>query len=99
MNGDIYLNIDTIVLHGLDHIDGHALEIAIRQVLEEQLSSHPNLHSTELARVQTDITLAPAHGAEQLGKSLGDSICDIITTSEGRTLSNKKTPQGGRHNA
>ncbi|MCP4042002.1 MAG: hypothetical protein GY731_08610 [Gammaproteobacteria bacterium] len=99
MNGDIYLNIDTITLRGLDHIDRHALKVALQQVLREQLSSNPNLRNTGLAQVQTDITLPPAYGAEQFGQILGDSICDVITTNEDRTLSTKKTQQGGGHNA
>ena len=98
MSGDIFLNIDTIVLRGLNHIDCHALAEALQQALIEQLSSNSTLTATDLSRVRTNITL-PGHVSEtQLGQTLAQSLSGIITNNEGISSSaQKQTPGGQRH--
>ena len=98
MSGDIFLNIDTIVLRGMDHVDRHALTEALQQALVEQLSSNPTLTTGDLTRVRTNIILPTVFGAEQLGQSLGQSLSGIISNNE-VTGSKQKTKPGGRHNA
>ena len=99
MSGDIFLNIDTIVLRGMDHVDRHALTEALQQALVEQLSSNPTLTTGDLTRVRTNITLPPNFGAGQLGRSLGQSLSGIISNHEAKASSGQKTTPGGRHNA
>ncbi len=99
MKTTINLNIERIVLHGLDQIDRQALSEALQQALVEQLSSHPTLSSTNLSRVRTKITLPRDVGAEQLGQALGQSINNIIAPNKGAILSGQKTKLGGRHDA
>ncbi len=95
MSGDIFLNIDTIVLRGLNHVDRHALTEALQQALIEQLSSNPTLTDTDISRVRTNITLPTAFGAEQLGRTLGQSLSDVISNNEGSINSVHETKLGG----
>ncbi len=99
MSGDIFLNIDTIVLRGLNHVDRQALTEALQQALIEQLSSNPTLTDTNLSRVRTNITLPTAFGAEQLGQMLGQSLSGIVSRNEDLTNSTHNTKQGGRSHA
>ncbi len=95
MSGDIFLNIDTIVLHGLSHVNRHVLVEALQQALVEQLSLNQGLSATDLARARTNITLPNAFGAEQLGRTLGQSLSDVISNNEGSINSVHETKLGG----
>ncbi len=94
MSGDIFLNIDTIVLRGLHGIDRHAFNEALQQALVEQLSTNHGLRAIDLSRVRTDITLPNGFGAEQLGNNLSQSLGSIISDNGAKTGSSHKTIQG-----
>ena len=96
MSSDIFLNIDTIVLRGLNHIDRHALAEALQQALVEQFSLNQTLTATDLSQVRINITLPTAFGAEQLGQSLAQTLGNIILNNEGTTNSVHETTQGER---
>lgn len=98
MSGDIFLNIDTIVLRDLAYVDRHTLTEALQQALVEQLSSNPTLSAADLSRVQTNITL-PGHVSEtQLGQALAQSLSGIITNNKSMSSpTQKQTPGGKRH--
>ncbi len=96
MSGDIILNIDRIVLHGLDHVDGQTLATALQQALAEQLSSSPVRSPAEMARVRTRITLPEAVSAEQLGRTLGQSLHGVISDSAGKPAQDFASKRGGR---
>lgn len=96
MSHDIFLNIDTIVLRGLAHVDRHILAEALQQALVEQLSSNPTLTTADLSRVQTNITL-PGHVSEtQLGQALAQSLSGIITNSNSISSPTQKQTSGGK---
>ena len=97
MSGDIFLNIDTIVLRGLNHIDRYALAEAVQQALLEQLSLHPTLTAADLSRVRTNITLPNNCGSEQLGMALGQSLSKVITNNNTTHNSAANPLQGGQH--
>ena len=94
MSGDIFLNIDTIVLHGLHQLDRHALAEALQQTLMKQLSSKQELINTDLTRARTNITLPNNFDAEQLGQALGQSLSDIINNNETTASPGLKTTSG-----
>lgn len=93
MSGDIFLNIDTIVLRGLHRVDRHALAEAVKQALQEQLSSGADLTAADLSRVKTNITLPSNFGTEHLGQALGQSLSGIISN----TTEPQQTQGGKRH--
>ncbi|MCP4047404.1 MAG: hypothetical protein GY732_15615 [Gammaproteobacteria bacterium] len=99
MSGDIFLNIDTIVLRGLHHIDRHALETALRRVLQEQLSSNREFHATDLNRMRTKVTLPVTFTAEQLGQTLGQSLIDTFSQHEETENSDGATQRVGENDA
>ncbi len=99
MSRDIFLNIDTIVLRGFNHVDRHALAEALQQALAEQLSSNHELSATDLTRVRTNITLPASFGTEQLGQTLGQGLSGIITSNETTAQSDHVIKPGGRRNA
>lgn len=99
MSGDIILNIDRIVLHGLDHVDGQTLTTALQQALAEQLSSSPVNSSAEMARVQTRITLPEAFSAEQLGRTLAQCLHGVISDAAGKPAQGLASKRGGRPDA
>ena len=99
MSGDIILNIDRIVLHGLDHVDDQTLATALRQALAEQLSSSPDSGPASMARVQTQITLPEVFSAEQLGRTLAQSLHGVISDSAGKPEQDLASKRGGRPDA
>lgn len=99
MSRDIYLNIDTIVLRGLDHIDRHDLAKVLQQALNEHFSSNQDLRSLDLLQVRTNITLPTTIGAEQLWQNLAESLVGVIVGNEGTANKAQTTEKGGRHNA
>ena len=99
MSRNIFLNIDTIVLRGFNHVDRHALAEALQQALVEQLSSNQELSATDLKRVRTNITLPTSFGAEQLGQTLGKSLSGIVVNNVSATNSADKLIQKGQCDA
>ncbi len=99
MSRNIYLNIDTIVLRGFNHVDRHALAEALQQALVEQLSLNQELSATDLTRVRTNITLPTSFGTKQLGQTLGKSLSGIVVNNESATNSAHEIKQRGRRNA
>ena len=97
MSGDIFLNIDTIVLRGLQQIDRHALAEALQHALKEQLVPHQTFTAADLSRVRTSITLPGDCGSEQLGQHLARHLGSIVTNNSATTSSTHKKIQGGRH--
>lgn len=99
MNHDIFLNIDTLILRGLDQVDRRALTEALQQALVDELLLDPALTAVDLSRVRTDITLPAAIDAEQLGQALGQSLGGIISNGEAAAGSDQKTTAGDRRHA
>lgn len=99
MKKTINLNIERIVLHGLQQIDRNILTEALQQALSKQLSLNPTLPPADWSRVRTNITLPANVGAEQLGQALGQSLNNIIAQNEGTIQSGQKIKLGGTHDA
>ena len=99
MSRDIFLNIDRIVLRGLNHIDRSVLAAALQQALVDQLTSSPSHNPADLSRVRTNITLPAAFGSAQLGQTLAQSLYGVISSNEGTTKPGPVNRQGGRHDA
>jgi hypothetical protein len=99
MSGDIFLNIDSVVLRGLGPVDRQALTVSLRQALITQLSSNSAFTATELSRARTAIRMPATYNAEQLGQMLGRSIGGLITnrTHAGSTTDTPK--RGGPRDA
>jgi hypothetical protein len=98
MSGDIFLNIDTIVLRGLQHIDRYALTEALQQALIEQLATNHKLRATDLSRVKTNISLPGEFNAAQLGHTLGLGLSNIFSGNPAPQETTDKASRGGhRH--
>lgn len=96
MSRDIFLNIDTIVLRGLNHLDRQALVEAVQQALLQQFESNPGLTTANLSRVSTNINLPANFGTEQMGQALGQSLSTLITNTAATKKSAAKSSQGGQ---
>lgn len=99
MSRDIFLNIDHIVLRGLNHIDRKALEAVLQQALVDQLTSSPVHTPADLSRVRTKITLPETFGAEQLGLTLAQSLHGVLSNSDLTPHRGLASKRGGRHDA
>ena len=95
MSADIYLHIDHLVLHDLEHVDRHALAAALRQALTEQLAAQPPLQAAELSHTATRITLPAGAGGGQLGRILAGCLTDIISNDPQDRDPMRETPAGG----
>lgn len=93
MSGDVFLNIDRIVLHGMDHVDGKALAAAMQQSLLEQLAANSISHPAAAARVRTEITLPKSCDTEQMGRVLAQSLYGVISNN---TATARRGRTGGR---
>lgn len=82
MSGDIFLNIDTIVLRGLGNINRRAIAEELEQALTEQLSQANPWNPGNLAKVQTQISLPTINNANLLGQSLAEALGGILTDSQ-----------------
>ena len=99
MSRDIFLNIDTIVLRGMDHVDRHELATALQQAMVEQLASNPQLIAADLERVKTHISLPGTFATEQLGQALAGSLSGIISNCEPGPDTDHKLSAGERRHA
>lgn len=99
MSGDLFLNIDRIVLHGMDHVDGKALAASLEQALTEQLELNSDHQPAELARVQTQITLSDSFGAGQIGRALAKSLHGVISNSAISEQQGSAGKRGGKPDA
>lgn len=99
MNRDIFLNIDTIVLHGLGNVDRQAMADALHLALKQQLALDQTLTAVELSRVRTSITLAEGYCAEQLGQALGKSLSTILADNTAAEKPVPEIPEGGPRHA
>lgn len=92
MSSDIFLTIDTIVLHGLEHVDRHSLEVALQESIHQYLAAHLDFHAADAAHLQLRITLPAVVTAECLGSALGESLVGAIAGS-GETGDSVNTSQ------
>ena len=99
MSANIFLNIDTIVLRGLNHLDRQALVEALQQALLQQFETNPNLTTASLARVKTNISLPANFGTEQLGQALGQSLSTLITDTANTKSPSQQPESGGQQHA
>ena len=99
MSSNIFLNIDTIVLHGLRHIDRHALAEALKKALSEQLSQKRELRGVELSRVTTTLSLPDNFAAEQLGVHLAQSLSGVISGDGTCPRADREPFRGGGRDA
>lgn len=99
MNYDIFLNIDTIVLHGLHYIDRHALAEALQKALSEELAEKKELRGVELFRVKTTLSLPNNCAAEQLGVNLAQSLCGVISGNNASSYAGHEPLRGGGRDA
>ena len=99
MSGDIFLNIDRIVLHGLGHVDRSELQTALQTALKEQLASGPVRHPAEISRVVTQFTLPETVSAGQLGQSLAKNLYGVISDTGIAAASRDAGKPGGKPNA
>ena len=96
MNGDIFVNIDAIVLRGLGRSDHDELRNAVYRVLTEQLSSDARFTTLDRSRLRIDITLPDNFGSEQLGEVLGRSLGRVVTNRNGPQRSTDKSSEGAK---
>lgn len=82
MSGDIFLNIDRIVLHGMDHVDRHVFADALKQNLTKQLSQTQYWNTSQLPKLETHISPLATNNANLLGQSLAEAIGGILTDSQ-----------------
>ena len=99
MSGDIFLNIDRIVLRGLGRIDRSELEAALQTALTEQLASSSVHHPLEQHRVVTQITLPETVSAGQLGQSLAQNLYAVISDTGIAAAPRNVGKRGGEPNA
>lgn len=99
MSGDIFLNIDRIVLHGLDHIDRNELQTALQEALTEQLSARTIAHPSETPRVRTELTLPASFSAGQVGRSLAQNLYGVISDIDTARSPGHAGKQGGQPDA
>lgn len=99
MSGDVFLNIDRIVLHGMEHVDGKALAAAVQQSLLEQLIESPIHDPATQARVRAQISLPESCNAAQMGKALAQSLHGIIGTNAATVEKGPTGGQGGQGDA
>lgn len=101
MGGDIFLNIDSIVLHGTGRIDRRGLENALRMVLEEHLSLKRTFQAADVQRVQTAVNLSLATvSGEELGRALGERLtATFAATGDGGSEAGDLGSSGGGSNA
>jgi len=81
VNGDIFITIDTIVLHGLEHVDRHDFEFALEESIRQYFISHHDFHGADVTRLQLQITLPSVLTAECLGNALGERLAGAIAGS------------------
>ncbi len=103
MSGDIYLNIDSVVLRGLGPVDRQALKASLEQALITQLFSSSALTDAERSQVKTDIKVPGPCSANQLGrtlgKTLGQNLSGIITNKTPAASSSNNPNRGGSQDA
>lgn len=99
MSGDIFLNIDRIVLHGLGHVDGKALATSLEQALLDELKLNSVCEPAELARVQTQIKLPETLAAGQIGQALAQSLHGVISNTAAAAKRGPTGKQGGKQDA
>ncbi|SHO44174.1 hypothetical protein [Desulfopila aestuarii] len=95
MSGDIFLTIDTIVLHGLEHVDRHGFEVALEESIRQYLTANHCFHPADASRLQLQITLPAVLTAESLGSALGDRLAGSIGGSgESRDFGKHNSAKG-----
>jgi hypothetical protein len=99
MSGDVFVNIDRIVLHGLGHIDRQELETALQKALTEQLKAQSIGHPFETPRVRTELTLPASFNAGQVGRSLAQNLCGVISDTGAARSPGSAGKQGGQSDA
>ena len=99
MSGETFINIDRIVLHGLDHVDGKTLTTALKQALVEQLTSNPVHNPAAVTRVQTQIALPEAVSAKQMGRVLAQNLHRVISSSAVTPEQDRTGKRGGQPDA
>ena len=99
MSGDTFINIDRIVLHGLEHVDGKTLAAALKQSLVAQLTSSPVRNPAAATRVQTQIALPEAVSAEQMGRALAQNLHRVISSSAVTPEQDRAGKRGGQPDA
>ena len=97
MSGDIFIDIDSIVLRGLHHVDPDALRETLQRALTDQLSAQCELSTIDMARAVTNITLPNDVRAEQLGQILSQSLSGIISNNDSAAkVTHRSTDRGQR---
>jgi hypothetical protein len=98
MSGDIFLNIDQVRLHGLEHINPNELEAALQQALMEKLASGPVSLTSATPQLRTGIRLREPVTAAELGHSLAQSLYGVISDT-GAVETQRTNKPGGRRDA
>ena len=79
MSRDVFVSIDRVVVHGLEHLEARDLAAALQDALAEQLAATPaGGQSADIARVGTRIDLPHGCTAAQLGQALASSLADSL---------------------
>ena len=103
MSRDVFVNIDRVVVHGLDHLDARDLAVALQDALAKQLAgTEAGSRAADIARVRTRIDLPHGCTAVQLGQALAGTLAGTM----GGTLGDDpesgaigRTPTGARGDA
>jgi hypothetical protein len=97
MKNSIHLNIDAIVLRGMEQIDRQALTEGLRNVVTRQLAGMETISAASSPRIKTSITLPLHSNSHRLGERLGRSLADILTSGECNGNFQDNNQKGGRH--
>jgi hypothetical protein len=86
MSADIFLNIDRVVVRGMNHIDrntlAYALEQSLKQALKEYFFTKHNFSDTNVPVIQTNITLPTTANNDQLSESLAHGLIGTLGRSD-----------------
>jgi hypothetical protein len=99
VSAGVFLNIERIVLHGMDHVDARALAAALQKSLSEQLAANPIHDAAASAWVRTQISLPESCNAEQMGRALAQSLHGVIVNEPATAGRGGAGGRGGRSDA
>lgn len=100
MSGDVFVNIDRVVVHGLEHLNARDLAAALQDALAQQLAEVPvGSQAADVDRVRTRIDLPNGCTATQLGQALAGTLGGVIGDGGPDSGIKSRTPAGAHGDA
>ena len=96
MKTTINLNIERIVLHGLEGINRRAIVEALTQELTRQLAQPQSWKSENIARTITNISLEGNNDMGELGRTLAQGLGGILSNQKAATGVHKAQSTGNQ---